>query len=100
LGQASLHIAHEDLVPHRHANHSERRPAALDERDIYGELAVLRQELPGAVERVDEPVGRPRGADAGIGQAAFLGDDRQLRSQASQAVQEDAVRRQVGLGER
>jgi hypothetical protein len=39
----------------------------LDERDVDGELAVLRQELLGAVERIDQPVGRPRRADRGVG---------------------------------
>ena len=34
---------------------AEARPAALDQRDVDGELALVLDELLGAVERIDQP---------------------------------------------
>jgi len=72
----------------------------LDERDVDGELSVPGQELLGAVERINQPVGLPRRANGRGGQAALLGDDREARREAGQPLAEQTVRRQIGLGER
>ena len=93
-------VADIHLLARRHADDTQRRARTLHERDVDGELAVLGQEFLGSVERIDQPVGRPRGPLGRAGQAAFLGHDRQLRRQTRQACREHLVRGKVGLGER
>src|SRR5690606_12552579 len=57
----------------RHDHHAERRAPAYREADHDAELAVARDELLGAVERIDEPT--PLRALEARGYGALLGDD-------------------------
>ena len=90
-----------DGAADRRLDHAEDRHAVFDERDVDGELAVALQELAGAVERVDQPEARPAAAlfqrDRVCG---LLRQHRDLRRQPRQAVDDAAVRGEVGGGDR
>jgi hypothetical protein len=79
---------------------AEDRPAAANQGNIYGELTVAVDELFGAVERVDQPVLGPGGADGEIDLRRLLRQQRDGWCQLRQRIPDDPVARQVGLGQR
>jgi hypothetical protein len=80
-------------------HHAQHRHAIFDQGDVDGELAVALDELAGAVERIDQP-------QASIG--AWPRECRRPSSDSTgtcgvecrQAVDDDAVRGQIGRGQR
>jgi len=72
----------------------------FDQRDVHGELAVALDELAGAVERIDQPVAWPAAAFAPRGDARFFGKHRQRRLDRGQSGEDDALRGEIGGGER
>ncbi len=88
------------LVERRQMHDAEHRHAAFDQRDVDGELAVARDELLGAVERIDQPEALRRLGGQALGLRLLLGDHRNVGRQAAQGGQDHRLRRQVGLGHR
>ena len=72
----------------------------LDQRDVHRELAVARQELARAIERIDEPVAAPLAAHREGDLRGLLRQHRQLGREPSQLLHDQPVRTQVGSGER
>src|SRR5688500_13420089 len=66
----------------------------VDERDVHGELAISLQELPRAVERIDQPESRPATAALVSGFGRFLGQDRKRR-RGLQRAHDELVRSHV-----
>ena len=78
-------VADEDLVQDRCADHSKAGPAALDQGDVDGELAIAIDELLGAVQRIHQPIAPPT-PPLGVGRlCGFLGKDGQTRDKLLQA---------------
>ena len=79
---------------------AEVRYAAEDQGDVHGEFVAVFHELLGAVQGVDEKEALPGQAVLGRRRRGLLGDDGDVGEEAGQAVQDDPVRGQVGLGHR
>ncbi len=77
-------------------DHAEHRLAALDQRDIDGELAVAADEFLGAVERVDEPEEIRRRTGQAVGLALLLGDDRDAGRGGGERGEDDRLGALIG----
>ena len=82
-----------------HRHDAEHRPSVLDQADQHRELAVARDELPGAVERVDQPEARRRRGKPRL-RHGFLGDDRDVGKRRRQHLDDDPLGSEIGLGDR
>ena len=84
----------------RRVEHAEHRPAGLDQRDVDGEFVGPRDELPGPVERIDEPEAAAGGCRWREGVRALLRDHGDARVGGAQTRDDEAIRRPVRLGYR
>ena len=72
----------------------------VDQGDVDGKFPVAIDELPGTVERVDEPVALPLAANGKVGQALFLGNDGDVRCQFGETGHDGLLSREIGLCQR
>jgi hypothetical protein len=86
---AAATLRHVELARRRVADDGDRDLPVLDERDVHAVERDAGHEVPGAADRVDEPVG----ARARSLAAAFLPDHRQTLDGASNGVLDRDVRR-------
>jgi hypothetical protein len=81
-------------------DHAGDRLAFLDQRDVDRELAVARNELLGAVERIDQPEAAARNLRQRARRGRLLGDHRDLRGELGERLEDKVLGRLVGLGDR
>src|SRR6185437_7694055 len=84
----------------RRQHNAQHGPVVLDQRDVDRELAVALDELAGTVERIDQPVPRPRFALLPRRLLGFFGNERQYGLHVRQAFGNHLLRGKVGGGER
>ena len=87
-----------ELLQRRCIHRARHRHAIFDQGNIHREFAAALNELPGAIERIDQ--NKSIGFDHGRRRAGFFGDDRQIRHVALQALADDFVGRKVRCGYR
>src|SRR4029453_3658511 len=71
---------------------------SVDECDVHRELAIARDELLRAIERIDEPVALPLPTFAVRDVARLLGKHRHVWRERAQTCHDDVVR--LGIGQR
>ena len=96
---ARAHDAGVELVVRGLVDDAELGPAVDREADHHGELAVLRDELLGAVERIDQPEGPTIERGLAAGCHLFFRDDGDAGRELTQAGQDDGLCRMVGVGD-
>ena len=87
-------------LEHGREHDAEHGSPGIDERDVHRELAVALEELLRAVERIDEPIARPRAALRDVLRRGFLRQHRHRSIERAQSLADDAVRELIGFRER
>src|SRR6185503_2657020 len=85
--------------PRGREHHAQARRTVDDQADVDGIIVAAANELPGAVERVDQEIDVVVGRDASGGHL-FLGDHRNARRGAGERGENDQLGRAVGLRHR
>jgi hypothetical protein len=100
LVRANALAARIGRFPDRHMDYAQNRLMVLDQRDVDSEFTIAADKLPGAIERIDQPVRIPLATFPEIREPGLLGEYRQIRGQLLEARHDDMVRRHVCLRER
>ena len=83
----------------RRINHPEHRLAVLHQRNIDRELAIAFDELPRAVQRIDQPEPLPVASRLEALWRRLLGQHLDFGCQGTEARADDPLRCQIGLGQ-
>src|SRR5574344_1046045 len=89
-----------DRAGDRLLDHRKIGRALVDQRDVDTELAIALDEFAGAIDRVNQPITGPVLAFLPADLGTFLAEDRQVGSNPRQALDNDPVGQQIGIGHR